>query len=148
MVEIPANKECETRRSVMFLVYMVKEEKYVIEERTREDSYYKGLFIIPAGHVENGETSLDTLKRELLEEQNIEPLEYIHLDRFKNKSLSEIIYDTDAYLIQSFTGDWKNNETDKCNLHQMTFEEANEKMEYAYNKYVLLMAELLLRKNS
>lgn len=147
MVENSTNKELEIRRSVMFLVYMPEERKFVIEERTREDSYYKGLFIVPAGHFEDGETSLQTLKREILEEQNIEPLKYIFLDRFKNRSLSGIIYDTDAYLVLSFLGEWKNNEPDKCNLHLMTFKEAFGKMEYAYNRYVLLMAELLLRKN-
>jgi len=40
-----------TKNVVMFVIY--NNGKYLIEERTRESSPLRGIFIIPAGYVEN-----------------------------------------------------------------------------------------------
>lgn len=104
--------------------------------------------MIPAGHVNENEKSEDALARELWEEQGIVPTEILHLDTFKNVSMHGNTFLVDAYLIKSYRGEIVNNEPEKCNLHQMSFEEAIRNMEHVHNKYVLLKAEGLLRQNS
>jgi len=101
--------------------------------------------MIPAGHINENEKSEDALVRELWEEQGIVPTEILHIDTFKNVSMHGNTFLVDAYLIKSYQGEIVNKEPEKCNLHQMSFEEAIQNMEHVHNKYVLLKAEGLFR---
>ena len=132
----------QIKKAVMFLVY--NEGKYLIEERIREDSSHKDMFIVPAGHVEIGESFEDAMKRELPEEQGIFPKKYIRLDSFKNMSLSGNLYEVEAYLVTEYQGEVINREPQKCKLHWLSFDEAMEKMDLASSKYMLLLAKSAL----
>jgi 8-oxo-dGTP pyrophosphatase MutT (NUDIX family) len=130
-------------RSVMFLVYNATENKFVIEERIREDSSYRGFFMVPAGHVEKDEKPEEALIRELGEEHNIVPLEYYHLDTFESVSLNGNFFLVDAYLVKSYEGEIHNNETNKCVLHLMDFDEANQKLVLGQDRHILSMVQRL-----
>lgn len=79
-------------------------------------SYQNGMYDIPAGHVEEGESPLICAKRETLEEVNITVTETEFSTVMFRKGESHINDDyTDFFFIaKTFTGIPKNNEPDKC----------------------------------
>lgn len=123
---------------VMFLIY--NNGQFLVEERIRLDSSHKGFFIIPAGHVDEGETPEQTVLRETSEEHGITPSKIIKLDSFENMSLGGDFLYVDAYLITEYVGDLINREPEKCNLHWMTPQEAEDKMVLASSRLVLFKA--------
>lgn len=144
-VENAAERRETVGTVVMFLIY--KDGKFLVEERIREDSSHKGFFIIPAGHVDEGETPEQTVLREPNEEHGITPTDYVLLDTFENMSLGGDFLLVHAYLIKNYVGEVTNKEPEKCKLHWMNFEEANQKMVLASSRLVLFKAkeELLSR---
>ena len=133
--------------AVMFLVYDSSSDKFIVEKRMRDNSFYKGFFMVPAGHVEDGEKPENTLIRELKEELCIVPLEYHHLDTFESASLHGNLLLVDAYLVKSYEGTIENEEKDKCELYFMDLDEADQKLVLAQDRYVLSLARRLLRQN-
>lgn len=51
---------------------LIRDGQVLLEQRRADKEFDPGMVMIPGGHMEAGETQLDTLARELLEELNIE----------------------------------------------------------------------------
>lgn len=128
-----------TKNAVMFLIH--NDGKYLIEERTRKSSSHRGFFLIPAGHVEDGEEPEDTVVWEAIEEHGVVPTKIELLDFFENMSLAGDFFAIHAYLVREYKGIVKNNEPEKCELHWLTYNEAKEKVTLASNRLVLILAE-------
>lgn len=98
--------------SVSFLIQ--KDEKFLLFYRT--DGYFKdGWWVLPAGHIEEGETATQTVIREAKEELNIDiypkDVEFVHLVHNltgENKRMD--IY----FLVKKFSGVLTNLEPNKC----------------------------------
>lgn len=98
--------------SVSFL--LEKDGKFLLYYRT--DGYFKdGWWVLPAGHIEAGETATQTVIREAKEELNID------IDA-KDVSFGHIVHNLvgenkrmDFYfVVKAFKGEIKNMEPDKC----------------------------------
>ncbi len=133
--EVRAERRKTDGTVVMFLIH--KDGKFLVEERIRENSSHRGFFIIPAGHVDEGETPEQTVLREPNEEHGITPTDYVLLDTFENMSLGGDFLLVHAYLITNYVGEVTNKEPEKCKLHWMNFEEAKEKMVLGSSRLVL-----------
>lgn len=98
--------------SVSFLIE--KDNKFLLFYRT--DGYFKdGWWVLPAGHIEAGETATQTVIREAKEELNIDinpkDVEFTHLVHNlvgENKRMD--IY----FLVKKFSGNLISLEPDKC----------------------------------
>jgi 8-oxo-dGTP pyrophosphatase MutT (NUDIX family) len=132
-------RRTSTTQVVMFLIY--HNERVLVEERIRPDSLYKGFFITPAGHVEAGELPDQAVLREPAEEHGIMPTRFIRLDKFENPNLRGELVSVHAYLITEYVGEVENKEPNKCILHWMTFEEAEDNMVLATDRIVLFKAK-------
>ncbi|RNF52814.1 NUDIX domain-containing protein [Marinomonas hwangdonensis] len=62
---------------VSFVV--LKDQQVLLEKRAQDKEYDPNLIAIPGGHMEHGETREQTLFRELKEELNIVPTNYLYL---------------------------------------------------------------------
>lgn len=62
---------------VSFVV--LKDHQVLLEKRAQDKEYDPNLIAIPGGHMEHGETREQTLLRELKEELNIVPTNYLYL---------------------------------------------------------------------
>jgi mutator protein MutT len=61
-------------KAVAFL--LVKDGKFLAEKRKDDKEEYPGMLAVPGGRMEEGETTEDTLIREMREELSVVPLEY------------------------------------------------------------------------
>ncbi len=86
------------------LILIYKDDEFLFLKRTR--STYRGI-TFPGGHVEDGETILDSVKREAFEEtglilNNVEFVDYIEWNSDDNREISFL------YKCNDFTGVLKN----------------------------------------
>ena len=129
---------------IMFLV--CHNGKVLVEERIRPDSTNWGFYLIPAGGIETGEDPEKTMLREAGEEHGIKPTQYYKLPTFENVSLRGDFYQITPFLITRYEGEVVNKESEKCNLHWMTFEEAMAIVPLASSKLVLYQAQEVLSR--
>lgn len=78
-------------------------------EKQRPD-WQKGLYNFPGGHIEEGETALNCIKREFKEETNLEIKDWLYIGKIVNK---------DNYFVDVFTSIHNTDEigqkmTDEC----------------------------------
>jgi 8-oxo-dGTP diphosphatase len=129
---------------VIFLVY--KDGKFLIEERTRNDSAHFGYFTIPAGTMEQNELPEDALLRELSEEQGIRATETTLIDSFESMTFGGKHYLMHAYLITKYEGELENKEQEKCKLHWVTPKEADNLLCIASSRLILFKSLAIINK--
>ena len=107
----------------------------------------KGHFSMPKGHVENGETEIQTALREIKEETN---LDVTIDDSFKetityeveNKNLKDVVF----FIASYDKGTIVNQEKEVSDIYFLPFDKAYNKLTYKSDKNVLLKAYLYLIK--
>ena len=94
---------------VSFLV--VENNKVLLEKRSILKVCEPGIINIPGGHVEAGESQIETLFRELNEELNIKPKSYIFLcSLYHPTSELQLIH---YYVISAWSGEVQSLEADE-----------------------------------
>ena len=77
-------------------------DEFLVVKRSENDDLYPGAWEFPGGHLENGETLKEGLKRELFEEigfsSEFEPIITHYYDEVKNKN-DELIHDLEIDFI-------------------------------------------------
>lgn len=77
-------------------------DEFLVVKRSENDDLYPGAWEFPGGHLENGETLKEGLKRELFEEigfnSEFEPIITHYYDEIKNKN-NELIHDLEIDFI-------------------------------------------------
>ncbi len=94
-------------------IVLSKDKKILLGKRLA--TYNNGLWAVPAGHVEFGETFTEAVKRELLEETGLRAkrLELIGLNN-STDSNKERQYVNIDFLVFDFDGSLENREPDLC----------------------------------
>lgn len=85
--------------------------KVLVEKRKASKKTTPGCFIFPAGHVEEGETKEEALRREMEEELGIilGGLQLIHVENFNCEEDQKISF----YACDRYEGDIRNNEAEE-----------------------------------
>lgn len=77
-------------------------EEFLVVKRSEDDDFYPGAWEFPGGHLENGETLKDGLKREIYEEigfnEEFQPIITHYYDEVKNKD-GELIHNLEIDFI-------------------------------------------------
>lgn len=142
MVERKTEKSL--KEGVMWLV--VHENKVLLEERKKEDSSYFGYTMVPGGKVDEGETVVEALFREVFEEHRIVPKSYSFLDSFENTSQSGNHYLMHAFLITDFEGEIISNEPESARVILIDLEQAKVLLKLGTSRYVLALGQSVLRE--
>lgn len=92
-------------------IFIINNDELLLGKR--KNCYGEGTWALPGGHLEQGESLIDCVKRELLEELGIEGL------RFKLISALDVIderghYIHISFLLEKFSGEIQNREPDLC----------------------------------
>lgn len=78
----------ETVDTVAFI--LIKDNKVLVERRRLDKETDPGAVVIPGGHVEEGESHIDALKRELLEELGVTCNDFRFIARMPCQTETEI----------------------------------------------------------
>ena len=100
-----------------------------------------GHYSLPKGHVENGETEIQTAKREILEETNLS----LSIDENFRKVITyspfpNIIKDVVFFIAKIESGIIKNQEIEVSNIYLLSFDKAYKLLTFKSDKKVLLEA--------
>ncbi|SBS31852.1 CTP pyrophosphohydrolase [Marinomonas spartinae] len=96
---------------------LIQDEQVLLEKRADDKASDPSLIAIPGGHIEPGESQLDTLIRELKEELDVIPDSHHYLCSLYHPTneLQLIHY----YVIPSWTGQIKSLEAETVFWHEM-----------------------------
>ncbi|WP_417529165.1 NUDIX hydrolase [Marinomonas shanghaiensis] len=96
---------------------LLKDHQVLLEKRAKDKEYDPNLIAIPGGHMEHGETREQALLRELKEELDIVPTNYVHLCSLYHPTgeLQLIHY----YVITQWTGTIVSLEADEVAWHSL-----------------------------
>ncbi len=100
----------ETVDTVAFI--LVRDGRVLVEKRRHDKETDPGAVVIPGGHVEVGETHVDALKRELLEELGVRCDSFKFIARMPCDTETEIQMNH-WYLCEDWTGDPTSTEADE-----------------------------------
>ncbi len=100
----------DTFDTVAFI--LVKDGKVLVERRRNDKETDPGVVVIPGGHVEEGETHVDALKRELMEELGVTCNDFRFIARMPCQTEAEIQMNH-WYLCQNWTGEPVSTEADE-----------------------------------
>ena len=100
----------ETVDTVAFI--LVKDSKVLVERRRMDKETDPGAVVIPGGHVEEGESHIDALKRELLEELSVTCNDFRFIARMPCQTETEIQMNH-WYLCQDWKGEPLSTEADE-----------------------------------
>ena len=85
-----------------FYYYIPRDYLFLLFKRNENDDLYPGAWEFPGGHLEDGETLKDGLKRELMEEigytEDFNPIITHYFDEVKEKN-NELIHDLEIDFI-------------------------------------------------
>ena len=85
----------KTVETVSFI--LIKDSKILVERRRKNRVNDPGAIVVPGGHVDSGETHLEAVKRELLEEVGVECDSFRFFDRMLCESDTE--YQMNSWFI-------------------------------------------------
>lgn len=127
------------KKSVIFVIH--KDGKILLEDRTCPGRTYYGYRIIPGGKFEAEKDAdyEDAVRREVLEECGIDILEMVRLDKFLSVSVSNHLYEIEAYLITKYEGEVLNTEN-KSEHVWVDLDNAENELLFVDMKYVILLA--------
>jgi mutator protein MutT len=100
----------ETVDTVAFI--LIKDNRVLVERRRMDKETDPGAVVIPGGHVEDGETHIQALKRELLEELGVTCNDFRFIARMPCETESEIQMNH-WYLCEDWTGEPVSTEADE-----------------------------------
>jgi 8-oxo-dGTP diphosphatase len=92
----------ETVDTVAFI--LIKGDKVLVERRRLDKETDPGAVVIPGGHVEEGETHIEALKRELLEELGVTCTDFKFIARMPCQTETEIQMNH-WYLCENWKGE-------------------------------------------
>lgn len=136
-------KRVPERWGAIFLIY--KDGKVLLEKRTSPDKVYFGYTIIPGGKVnrDNSETAHEATDREIFEECGVVVIKKKFLDRFLHVTMSNMLYETEAYLVTEYEGEIKNVEG-KSEHVWVDLDKAEEMLPFADSRYIISLARKTL----
>lgn len=83
--------------------FITKDGKFLFGKRSEQASWYPGVWDIFGGHSIGEESPEDTLKRELSEELNIEPVDYVLVETVDIAENSELVV-FHVYFVTNWVG--------------------------------------------
>ena len=92
----------ETVDTVAFI--LIKDNRVLVERRRMDKETDPGAVVIPGGHVEEGETHIEALKRELLEELGVTCNDFKFIARMPCQTETEIQMNH-WYLCENWKGE-------------------------------------------
>lgn len=100
MIKIGENKYMKTK--IVLTGILRDNDLFLVVKRNENDDLYPGAWEFPGGHLEEGETLKDGLKRELMEEigytEDFNPIITHYFDEVKEKN-NELIHDLEIDFI-------------------------------------------------
>lgn len=135
------------QETVWFLI--CKDGKYLLQQRLRQDKSHFGDFVIPGGHIEEGESSEEALFREAGEEAKIKPVDAVLLGNFKSSSPSGNTFLVHVYLVRNYEGKIEEREPEKSKFVWCSLPAADFLLQNVGDKYALLLTQKYISaKNS
>jgi len=122
--EIQKERLVPSAHAVIFAV-INPDGKILVEDRVNPESGYFGYTIIPGGAIEEGETPLQALEREMDEELGVKPTQFTKLPVFLDMTLSKRFVEYNPYVILAVNGEVANKEPDKSRHRWIDLEEAD-----------------------
>ena len=112
------------------------EIQYLVEHMS------KGHYSIPKGHVENGETEIETARREIMEETNLE----VEIDDSFRRVISYSPYqgcvkDVVFFVAKAVSDDMINQESEVSGLEWLSMEDAVKRLTHATDKKTVMDAD-------
>ncbi len=108
------------KRAKCAVFVFLKDGKFLVEKRPKTEDTDPGKTMLPGGHREPGESFDDTLKRECLEELNVEPTEYKFLCKQLHTTRAEV-QECHYYIVTKWKGRIKRGDVGK--LSWLSFEQ-------------------------
>lgn len=109
----------------MYTILIIKEHDKILLQKRKSVTFGNGLYALPGGKIEEGESARSAAIREAAEELAItikpDDLDFVHVLHRKGE-LSEFF--AVCFQVRNWSGPIKNNEPDKCEyLTWLTFDE-------------------------
>lgn len=87
----------------------IRDNKLLMEKRSKDKKVYPELLMCPSGHIENGESFEESVDREMKEELGLSNVKSRYLFDIKDKDLfSKKYFNHKIMLIESFSGNIEN----------------------------------------
>lgn len=134
MIERRAEQPKTKKDGVIFA--LVRDGNIYLQERKEPGDPYDGYTIVPGGGIEEGETSIYTLEREVLEELGVKITD--------GDLIGSVFFDgtTKAvFLVKGWEGEVQNKEPDRCNVLLLPFEKAKEVCKHQATHVILDMVQ-------
>lgn len=129
--------------------FVIRENKILFGRRSAERTFYPNIWDVFGGHLENGESIEDVLRRELGEELGIEPTEFVFLTTVNEPHPAENgagIYH--FYLVTDFDGEPQNLQPhEHAFVRWFSFKESL-KLEFAHPLYLELIRQISNERRS
>lgn len=126
------------KKGVIFVIH--KNGEIVVQERLNPQKSYYGYKIIPGGKIEEGESIIDALFREVKEEGGIEVLSTEYLGSIKVKTESGNRYEHHIHLVKKYSGELQRNREPDSELYFVPLERAKEICKHPVSQKVIDMA--------
>lgn len=112
------NEKAEKLRCfVAVYLILTNDKNQILLAKRQNTGYMDGLWALPAGHLEKGETLEDAVKREAEEEIGVEPIDcqYIYtLHRIAAENIGQKDYLDFFFVASEYEGKIENKEPEKC----------------------------------
>ncbi|WP_374832844.1 NUDIX domain-containing protein [Paenochrobactrum pullorum] len=120
---------------------LIQNNKLLLARRSSHRHAYANCWSFPGGHVENGETQEQALKRELREELGIAPQKYSFIYEIKDLNTAEKVTYY-LYIIKQWEGNPAIRNDEHSELCWIPLNEANNLKELALDSYLTVFKYL------
>ena len=95
--------------------FILNEKWEILLQQRKNTGYYDGGRQVPSGHIDDGETALQSITHECLEEIDIDiTVDETHIFHIIHRISTNRQYFDIGVMVNQRTGEIKNNEPDKC----------------------------------